>query len=127
MEPADIYRFDLQGFIKIPAVLSPAEVASANGAIDRHQQEVSQGFQSSQAMLGWPDERDRAPFQRMLAHPRLVPYLNTLCGRGYRMDHVSDAYPAAAAAAADCCCCCCCWQCWLRAVNELATTCGVPR
>ena len=26
-------------------------------------------------------------FRKLVAHPSIAPYLNTLCGEGYRMDH----------------------------------------
>ena len=35
-------------------------------------------------MLGW-DGDDRVPFTNMLAHPALTPYLNVICGKGFRM------------------------------------------
>ena len=43
-------------------------------------------IEAAQDMLGW-NVADRAPFAAMLAHPRIVPYLNEICGRGFRMDH----------------------------------------
>lgn len=40
-------------------------------------------------ILGWRDVEgaDGGPFRAMLAHPKLLPYYNALCGRGYRLDH----------------------------------------
>ena len=38
-------------------------------------------------MLGWPEPADRDPFRRLMCHPRLCRFLNTLCGRGFRLDH----------------------------------------
>jgi hypothetical protein len=78
-----VFRFDLQGYVVLKGVLSPAEVAAANAAVDAHLAEFA-GLESAQDMLGWDE---RAPFVRMLAHPRLVPYLNCICGPGFRMDH----------------------------------------
>lgn len=37
-------------------------------------------------MLGWP-EGDREVFRNMMAHPKLVKYLNLLVGKGFRLDH----------------------------------------
>ena len=92
MDAADVYKFDLQGLIRIRGVLSPEEVAAANAAIDLHREEFelepgrSEPFQHIEGLLGWPaGERD--PFVHMLAHKRLIPYLNTICGQGFRMDH----------------------------------------
>ena len=67
----------------IRGVLSPDEVAAANRSIDAHVDEL-EGFESTQDMLGWSME-ERRPFQQLLAHPRIVPYLNEICGRGFRM------------------------------------------
>ena len=92
MNAAEIFKFDLQGMIRIPAVLSPEEVAAANASIDAHREEFeiepghSEPFQHIEGLLGWPaGERD--PFVHMLAHKTLVPYLNVICGQGFRMDH----------------------------------------
>ena len=37
-------------------------------------------------MLQWPQPLCQ-PFRDLLAHRKLIPYLNTLLGRGWRMDH----------------------------------------
>ena len=37
-------------------------------------------------MLNW-EEPWCNPFREMLVHPRIIPYLNELLGRGFRMDH----------------------------------------
>ena len=37
-------------------------------------------------MLFW-DEPDSLPFRSILAHPKLVPYFEAICGPGYRLDH----------------------------------------
>jgi hypothetical protein len=55
----------------------------ANRAIDAHEDELA-GFESTQDMLGWP-AAERRVFQQLLAHPRVVPYLNEICGPGFRM------------------------------------------
>ena len=68
----------------IRGVLSADEVAAANRSIDAHMDELDEGWEPTQDMLGWPAE-ERRPFQEMLAHPRIVPYLNEICGRGFRM------------------------------------------
>jgi len=40
-------------------------------------------------ILGWRDVAGEhgGPFRQMLCHPRLLPYYDALCGRGYRLDH----------------------------------------
>lgn len=37
-------------------------------------------------MLGWPKPYSQ-PFRDLLAHRKLVPYLNAILGPGFRMDH----------------------------------------
>ncbi|CAK0791722.1 unnamed protein product [Prorocentrum cordatum] len=87
---------------------SPREVAAANAAIDAHAADIRErrdpelrnaragsalagdgesGRRDLGGMLGWPPPHSD-PFRSWLAHPRLVPYLNELCGEGYRMDHL---------------------------------------
>ena len=99
------FLFDLNGFLVIRGVLSPAEVAAANAAIDaqsvnmvrrdapalRNAQKDSPLDASGPrmdmgGMLAWPKPHCN-PFRRLLAHPKLVPYITALCGKGYRLDH----------------------------------------
>lgn len=87
------FLFDLCGYIHIPNALTPEEVEAANRAVDNHLHELSPKDQTAgprredlRHMLGW-EGTDRAPFANMLAHRKLVPYLNVICGRGFRMDH----------------------------------------
>ena len=83
--------------IVIPGVLSEEECDRANAAIDRQigseaypnivpgaTRGDTAGTESS--ILGFPGE-DSLPFKEMLAHPTIAPYLNTLLGQGWRLDH----------------------------------------
>ena len=38
-------------------------------------------------MLGW-EAPYCDPFRKILTHPKLIPYLLQLCGKGNRMDHM---------------------------------------
>ena len=106
------FLFDLCGYIVIRGAMTEAEVAEANLAVDHHQYELKDNAQHAAGtafagtaasrqdqvaadaprrqdlrhMLGW-DGADRTPFTKMLAHPKLAPYLNKICGPGFRMDH----------------------------------------
>ena len=98
------YLFDLNGYLVVENVLSSDEVLKANQAIDRHldrgryrPQELSTAKDASALkgdfgrgelgkMLHW-DEPWCNPFREMLVHPRIVPYLNEILGKGFRMDH----------------------------------------
>eukprot|EP01045_Picozoa_sp_COSAG04_P010640 COSAG04_NODE_657_length_11477_cov_17.225962_9_plen_181_part_00 len=92
----------------MPAVFSLEQVDQMNAAIDEHltpastihrdrpvaaSAEALQGDPASGAhridhfgFLAWPAPAGEL-FRQMLAHPKLVPYLQGLCGQGYRMDH----------------------------------------
>eukprot|EP01052_Picozoa_sp_SAG31_P057461 SAG31_NODE_17021_length_686_cov_1.117547_1_plen_180_part_01 len=107
MPALDKYLFDLNGYVVIKAVFTAGEIASANAAIDAHTGEQHERLHalrntkpgSSLAgdgktgrldlgrCLEWPAPESDT-FRRLLAHPRVVPYLNVLCGVGYRMDHL---------------------------------------
>jgi Phytanoyl-CoA dioxygenase (PhyH) len=102
MSDREKFLFDLQGYLVIPGLLSASEVSTLNEAVDANDDKVvddpnmnvgeshtlSAGFK--RRMLGgvltlphpWCD-----PFRALLAHPGLVPYLNTMLGPGWRMDH----------------------------------------
>jgi len=105
MSDYEKFLFDLNGFLVLRNVLSADEVAAANAAIDarseylRSREDATlrnalEGSPHSAAgprmdmggMLSWPKPHCE-PFRKLLAHPRLVPYLNTLLGPGYRLDH----------------------------------------
>ena len=99
------FLFDLNGFLVIRGVLSPSEVAAANAAIDAQAENMvrrdAPALRNAQkdspldasgprmdmgGMLAWPKPHC-SPFRRLLAHPKLVPYITALCGKGYRLDH----------------------------------------
>lgn len=98
------YLFDLNGYLVIENVMTPDEIAQANEAIDRHldqgryrpsEQTLAKDAPNLQAdhgrgelknLLQW-EEPWCLPFRNMLAHPRLVPYLNEMFGKGFRIDH----------------------------------------
>ena len=104
MNDTEKYLFDLDGYIVVEGVLSAAEVARCNEAIDRHADGIVErsgelslsgdsttlkgttGCGDLGGLLGW-DKPWCEPFREMLAHPRVVPYLNTIVGSGYRLDH----------------------------------------
>ena len=98
MEADELFLFDLNGFIVVKDVLTPEVIAAANAAVDAHHAEqVVAGHMKNnetntgpptarwdlRGMLGW---EDRAPFVEMLAHPKLVRFINEICGSGFRMD-----------------------------------------
>src|SRR5437588_6761815 len=102
MTPEEKFLFDLQGFIVVPGFLTPAEVGRLNEAIDaNHDRVVVDGnanIGGSKSLAGSGKRMTMAgllnlphpwcePFRALLAHPKLLPYLNTLLGRGWKLDH----------------------------------------
>ena len=104
MNDTQKYLFDLQGFLVVEGVLSKAEVAAANDAIDRHVDGIVERVggvslsSDSKTMQGETGRGDLGgllswekpwcdPFRAMLAHPQITPYLNQLLGKGWRLDH----------------------------------------
>lgn len=97
------YLFDLNGYLVIEDVLTPAELALANEALDTHGDQIlphPESLSGNAAPLG--GERARGElrdvmeledpygplFRHILTHPRLVPYLNEILGKGFRVDHM---------------------------------------
>ena len=104
MNEDEKYLFDLNGYLLIENVLTPEEIQRANEAIDHHldpantrsmDQSLDGGSPALKGehgrgdlggMLHW-EEPWSLPFRDMLVHPRIVPYLNEILGKGFRMDH----------------------------------------
>ena len=104
MDEDEKYLFDLNGYIVIENVLTEDEIALSNEAIDHHIDPSNtrsgenrldggsaalkgeKGRGDMGGMLKW-EEPWCNPFRDMLVHPRIVPYLNEILGKGFRMDH----------------------------------------
>ena len=100
------YLFDLNGYLIVRNVLTSAQVATAQAAIDARQKFMvprgdaalrnavpgtplygtGPGRQDLGRVLEWGG--DATVFQSILAHPRLVPIFHGILGPGYRMDHL---------------------------------------
>jgi len=94
------FLYDLQGFLLIKDFLTPAEVKALNDAFDANWDKKINDPNSHPAgklvgthprghfsgMLAW-EKPWHQPFRDLLAHPKLIPYLNTMFGRGWKMDH----------------------------------------
>ena len=104
------YLFDLQGFLLVRGFLSAVEVKVLNESLDANvdkrggygKPNVMSGqwqgrplegrfspFRHYSGMLTWEPPWCQ-PFRDLLAHPKLIPYLNTLMGRGWKLDHGVD-------------------------------------
>lgn len=106
--PREMFEFDLNGYCVVRGALSAEEVAACNEAIDVHAAEMKErvhpelrntkdgtplagdgktGRMDLSGMLGWPKPQCE-PFRKLLAHPKLLPTMHGLLGKGYRMDHL---------------------------------------
>ncbi len=101
MTDAEKYLFDVHGYLVIEGALSPEEVAAANAAVDRHADDIqirpndlangsttlrgTTGRGDLGGMLTW-DKPHCDVFRQMIAHPRLMPYLEELLGAGPRLE-----------------------------------------
>jgi ectoine hydroxylase-related dioxygenase (phytanoyl-CoA dioxygenase family) len=102
MDEREKYLFDVQGFLVVRGFLTPEEVARLNAAFDANQDKRGEDGNSNTGdsttlrtgkkrgffggMLTW-EAPWCEPFRELLAYPKAIPYLNTMLGRGWRMDH----------------------------------------
>ena len=94
METEERYLFDLMGFLVLPQVLTREEVAEPNALIDSYDlwRKAKSGEEPAWVndpnfmTVGAPHTWDE-PFRRLLAHPKIMPYLKTLVGPKFRYDH----------------------------------------
>ncbi len=101
MSEREKYLFDLQGFLVVRDFLTPEEVAALNESVDANIDVMGEDGNSHTGesttlvgkkrgmftgMLSWPKPWCN-PFRDIVVHPKLLPYLNTIHGRGWRLDH----------------------------------------
>lgn len=83
MTPEEKFLFDLHGFLVIKNVLTPEEVAELNALADEKLPWVEgrTGMRTSRVSQ-WG-----MPCQRLMDHPKIVPYLLELIDSKFRLDH----------------------------------------
>ena len=102
MTEREKFLFDLQGFLVVPNFLSKDELESLNQSVDACEDLKGKDGNSNTAgsealagthkrgmfsgMLSWPKPHC-IPFRELIVHPKAIPYLNTMHGRGWRLDH----------------------------------------
>jgi ectoine hydroxylase-related dioxygenase (phytanoyl-CoA dioxygenase family) len=101
MTDREKYFYDINGYLVVRDFLTPAEVDALNAAFDANRHRMTEDRNSNtggsptlagrkrgyfDGMLTW-EQPWCQPFRDLLAHPKIIPYLNTLHGRGWRMDH----------------------------------------
>jgi hypothetical protein len=109
MTDRERFLFDVQGFLVVPGFLSAREVGRLNEAVDANDPKVVEdpniNIAGSSTLAGTAKRRilndlitlDHPwcdPFRDLLAHPKLLPYLNTMLGPGWRMDHAPALFVA---------------------------------
>jgi hypothetical protein len=88
----DRYLFDLQGFLHLPGVLSPADVAELNALADEHVTPVDgKPMTGMVPILEWGE-----PYQALLDHPRVLPYLKEWVDPAMRVDSAYGIHTVAA-------------------------------
>ena len=104
MNETEKYLFEVHGYLILEGLLSPAEVAAANAAIDHHADQIgvrpndlanesttlrgSTGRGDLGGMLTW-EKHHCDIYREMMAHPKLSPYLEELLGPGFRLEGLS--------------------------------------
>ena len=96
MTEQERYLFDLQGFLVIEDVLGAEELEELNGLLDtydiwrqpRGEDLFFDFWQNDERQISaGPLHMWDKPFRRLIAHPRIVPYLVELLGAQFRYDH----------------------------------------
>lgn len=86
MTPEEKFRFDLEGYLVVKRVLSAAELAALNAIAESRGRGVAlaEGRKYGRVFRAsaWGP-----PYQALIDHPRIVPYLIALVGPRFRLDH----------------------------------------
>jgi hypothetical protein len=84
MTPEEQFLFDLEGYLVLKQVLSAADVAALNAIADKRAPALSEGRAYGRVFRAsaWGP-----PYQALIDHPRIVPYLVALLGPQFRLDH----------------------------------------
>ncbi|MES2464394.1 MAG: phytanoyl-CoA dioxygenase family protein [Armatimonadota bacterium] len=83
MTPEEKFVFDLQGYLVIKNVLTESEVAEMNAIADiKFPRAPDQTGRRTSRVSTWGQ-----PFQALMDHPRILPYLTTLIDAQFRLDH----------------------------------------
>ena len=84
MTPEEKFTFDLQGYLVVKGVLGPAELAALNAIAEQRSAAARDGrpYRRAFRVSAWGP-----PYQALIDHPRIVPYLVELVGPRFRLDH----------------------------------------
>ena len=84
MTPEEKFKFDLEGYLVVKGVHTTAEVAAMNALADAAYPGTydDTGLRRTSYPSLWGP-----PFQHLIDHPKLLPYLENLLGPKFRLDH----------------------------------------
>ena len=92
---ASTRRFPDNGVGVVPSAVVPVDAHAAEAVQASHRKGMARIPDGTsldatsrwdyRGMLGWEPAESRAPFVNMLGHPKLTRYLNTICGKGFRV------------------------------------------
>lgn len=85
MNDQEKFLFDLQGFIVVPHALDAAQVAELNRILDEQIAKDTPADVMTQRwgnLLMWS-----SAYRELIGNPTLVPYLEELVGKNFRLDH----------------------------------------
>lgn len=95
MTDEELFTFDLQGYLIVRGVLSAVEVAALHAiAMRRFAGDGRASFHRAIGASAWG-----APYQALVDHPTIVPYLVEVLGPKFRLEITTSASSCAPAAA----------------------------
>lgn len=102
MTDREKFLFDLHGYLHVPRFLTDDELGALNAALEGNMDRMGEDGNSAtgesttlpgthrrgmfSGMLTWPEPHNQ-PWRDLLAHRKAIPYLNTIHGRGWKIDH----------------------------------------
>lgn len=83
MTDEELFAFDLEGYLIVRGVLSPEEVAALRAvAVQQYPRDGTGSYHRTFGASAWG-----GPYQALIDHPRIVPYLLEVLGPKFRLDH----------------------------------------
>jgi hypothetical protein len=85
MNEQEIYLFDLQGYITVPNALSAEQLETLNAIWD---EQIEKELTPDTPTHRWGNIIDWGkPYLDLIDQPTIVPYLETILGKNFRLDH----------------------------------------
>ena len=85
MNAQETYLFDLQGYITVPDALSAEQLVTLNAIWEER---MEKDITPEQPNHRWGNLFEWGqPFLDLIDQPTIVPYLNAILGKNFRLDH----------------------------------------